>query len=81
MHPTTVMTNMILNDATYRLFCPDLEAPTQEQFLARLTEQSVVAPWVEADDISNAVLWLSSDEARNVTSMMLPVTGGNEWRR
>ena len=81
VHPTTVMTNMILNDATYRLFCPDLEAPTQEQFLARLTEQSVVAPWVEADDISNAVLWLSSDEARNVTSMMLPVTGGNEWRR
>ena len=73
--PTTVLTDMILNYATYQLFSPDLDEPTQDQFLARLKEQSAVAPWVEAGDVSNAVLWLASDESRNVTSTTLI------WRR
>jgi len=33
-------------------------------------------PWVEAVDISNAVLWLASDEARYVTGITLPVDAG-----
>ncbi len=33
-------------------------------------------PWVEARDVSNAVLWLASDEARYVTGAMLPVDSG-----
>jgi len=33
-------------------------------------------PWVEPADISNAVLWLASDEARYVTGVALPVDAG-----
>ena len=33
-------------------------------------------PWVETDDISAAVLWLASDEARYITGVALPVDGG-----
>ena len=32
--------------------------------------------WLEPRDISNAVLWLSSDEARYITGVALPVDAG-----
>ena len=32
--------------------------------------------WVDPVDISNAVVWLTSDEARHVTGVALPVDGG-----
>jgi (+)-trans-carveol dehydrogenase len=32
--------------------------------------------WVEAVDISNALLFLASDEARYITGVALPVDGG-----
>jgi len=33
-------------------------------------------PWVQAQDISNAVLFLASDEARYITGVTLPVDLG-----
>jgi (+)-trans-carveol dehydrogenase len=33
-------------------------------------------PWLEASDISDAVLWLASEEARYVTGVSLPVDAG-----
>ena len=33
-------------------------------------------PWVDAVDISNAVLFLASDEARYITGVALPVDAG-----
>jgi NAD(P)-dependent dehydrogenase (short-subunit alcohol dehydrogenase family) len=33
-------------------------------------------PWVDAVDISNAVVWLASDEARYVTGVALPIDAG-----
>jgi (+)-trans-carveol dehydrogenase len=77
VHPTTVNTDMIRNDATYHLFRPDLEHPTLddagESFL-RLNALPV--KWVEPVDISNAVLFLASDEARYITGVTLPVDAG-----
>jgi (+)-trans-carveol dehydrogenase len=32
--------------------------------------------WVEPEDISNAIVFLSSDEGRYVTGVTLPVDGG-----
>jgi SDR family mycofactocin-dependent oxidoreductase len=77
VHPTSVNTPMIHNDATYRLFAPDLENPTREQVGERfLGMNALPVSWVEPVDISNAVLWLASDEARYVTGVTLPVDAG-----
>ena len=77
VHPTSVDTDMIQNDATYRLFAPDLENPTREQVGERFGEMNALPiPWVESRDISNAVLFLVSDEARYITGVTLPVDAG-----
>jgi SDR family mycofactocin-dependent oxidoreductase len=77
VHPTGVDTDMIMNEKTWGLFLPDVEHPTREQAAeAFATTNALPVPWVEPIDISNAVLWLASDEARYVTGVMLPVDAG-----
>lgn len=77
VHPTVVNTPMVNNDATFRLFRPDLENPTVEDFKeAAVSLNALPVAWVEAVDISNAVLFLASDEARYVTGITLPVDAG-----
>jgi SDR family mycofactocin-dependent oxidoreductase len=77
VHPTTVNTDMIQNDVLYRLFRPDLEHPTSQDFAeAAQSLNALPIPWVEPIDISNAVLFLASDESRYVTGVQLPVDAG-----
>jgi SDR family mycofactocin-dependent oxidoreductase len=77
VHPTGVATDMILNEATFRLFLPDTAHPTRQQAAEVFaTTNALPVPWVEPRDISNAVLWLASDEARYVTGVTLPVDAG-----
>jgi SDR family mycofactocin-dependent oxidoreductase len=77
IHPTQVNTPMIMNEATMRLFDPTSEHPTMEQFEAVSTSMNALPiPWVEAVDISNAVLFFASDESRYVTGVPLPVDAG-----
>ena len=33
-------------------------------------------PWVENDDVSNALVFLASEEARYITGVALPIDGG-----
>ena len=40
------------------------------------TVDALPVPWVEAVDLSNAVLFLASDEARYITGVPLPVDAG-----
>jgi (+)-trans-carveol dehydrogenase len=77
VHPTSVHTPMIINDVFPRLVRMDLENPTTEdagEFLR--PQQALDTPWVEAGDISDAVLWLCSEEARYITGTTLPVDAG-----
>jgi SDR family mycofactocin-dependent oxidoreductase len=77
VHPTTVNTPMIMSDAFIRTIRPDLENPTaQDMGEATMGLNCLAIPWVEPIDISNAVLWLASDEARYVTGVTLPVDAG-----
>src|SRR5882757_5631432 len=77
IHPTTVNTPMVMNSATYRLFRPDLENPTADDMAEpSRAVNALPIPWVEPADISNAVLWLASDESRYVTGITLPVDAG-----
>jgi SDR family mycofactocin-dependent oxidoreductase len=77
VNPTSVNTDMLMNDAIYRLFRPDLEAPTRDDVGdAFMGLNCLPIPWVEPIDISNAVLFLASDEARYITGITLPVDAG-----
>ncbi|MDZ8276695.1 mycofactocin-coupled SDR family oxidoreductase [Microbacterium aquimaris] len=77
IHPTQVDTPMIMNDAVMKLFRPDVDEPTVEQFAeASQTMNALPIPWVEPVDISNALLFLASDEARYITGVPLPVDAG-----
>ena len=77
VHPTTVNTDMIQNEATYRLFRPDLDHPTRADFEPASQQMNALPiPWVDPVDISNAVLFLASDEGRYVTGVTLPVDAG-----
>jgi (+)-trans-carveol dehydrogenase len=76
VHPTTVNTPMVHNDATYNLFFSEDtfdRAVLEERFKAVTLLDT---PWVESDDISEAVLYLSSDRARFVTGITMPVDAG-----
>ena len=78
VHPTGVATPMILNEATFRLFLPDVEHPTQEQAAEVFaTTNALPVPWVDPVDVSNAVLFLASDEAHMVSGATYDVTGGD----
>jgi (+)-trans-carveol dehydrogenase len=80
VHPTSVNTDMIHNAAMYELFAPDMEASarTKESLADRYQAMNALPiPWVEPVDISNAVLFLASDEARYITGIMLPVDAGS----
>jgi SDR family mycofactocin-dependent oxidoreductase len=77
VHPTNVNTDMLQSEVMYRSFRPDLEHPTREDATpAFYVQQAMPIPWVEPVDISNAVLYLASDEARYVTGMQLRVDAG-----
>jgi (+)-trans-carveol dehydrogenase len=77
VHPTAVSTDMIHNDATYRAFRPDLPSPGRDDAEAGFTALNALpVPWLDPVDVSNAVLFLASDEARYITGSTLLVDAG-----
>lgn len=78
VHPTHVSTQMIMNEGTWKMFRPDLENPGPDD-MAPICQMfhTLPVPWVDAVDISNAVLFLASDEARYITGVTLPVDAGS----
>ena len=77
VHPTGVDTVMIQNPKTWGLFLPDDPNPSREKAEAIFaTTNTLPIPWVEPIDISNAIAFLVSDEARYITGATLPVDAG-----
>jgi SDR family mycofactocin-dependent oxidoreductase len=77
VHPTNTNTPMLQSEPMYRAFRPDLEHPTREDAEPVFgVQQAMKIPYVEPEDISNAVLWLASDEARYITGMQIRVDAG-----
>ncbi|RBY78647.1 SDR family mycofactocin-dependent oxidoreductase [Blastococcus sp. TF02-09] len=77
VHPTGVDTVMIQNEKTRGLFLGGAENPTREQAAEAFEATNALpVPWVESRDISNAILFLVSDEARYITGVALPVDAG-----
>jgi SDR family mycofactocin-dependent oxidoreductase len=80
VHPTSVDTTMIHNEQTYAAFRPD-KAPSEvtrdDVGEAFQSLNALPIQWVEPVDISNAILWLVSDDARYVTGVQLPIDAGS----
>lgn len=77
VHPTHVDTDMIQNPAIHSLFtggAPDTDAAMAAAAMKAM--HALPISWVDPVDISNALVWLTSDEARYVTGVALPVDGG-----
>ena len=69
VHPTGVNTPMVVNEAMQ-------EYLAQDPSLSNAMANALPVDMVEAVDISNAILWLVSDDARYVTGVTLPVDAG-----
>jgi SDR family mycofactocin-dependent oxidoreductase len=69
VHPTGVNTPMIMNETVGTMIA---ERPELAAALGNLMPVELI----EAIDISNAIAWLVSDEARYVTGVTLPVDAG-----
>jgi SDR family mycofactocin-dependent oxidoreductase len=76
--PTNVNTPLFMNEGTKKLFRPDLENPGVDD-LAVAAQFMHVLPvgWVEPVDVSNAVLFLASDESRYITGLPVTVDAGS----
>ena len=77
VHPTNVNTAMLQSPPMYKSFRPDLPNPTREDAEPVFgIQQAMKVNFVEPEDISNAILWLVSDEARYITGTQLRVDAG-----
>lgn len=74
--PTSTNTPMIQNEAMRDLFGVAHDAPMEEYASAFQSMHTLPVPWAEPVDISNAVLFLASEEARYVTGTVLQVDCG-----
>lgn len=75
--PTQVDTPMIMHDEIFRMFRPDLDHPTKDDIVEVSANMNIMpVPWVDVRDVSNAVLFLASDEARYITGTALPIDAG-----
>jgi SDR family mycofactocin-dependent oxidoreductase len=74
--PTSTNTPMIQNDMMRELFQVAPDAPLEEYAKAFQAMHTLPVPWAEPRDISNAVLWLASDESRYSTGDIVQVDCG-----
>jgi (+)-trans-carveol dehydrogenase len=78
VNPTQVETDMLMNEGTYDMFRPDLDRhATKDEFAdASQSGMLIPVPWVQSSDVTDAVLFLASDDSRFVTALALPVDAG-----
>jgi SDR family mycofactocin-dependent oxidoreductase len=78
--PGNVDTPMVVNETTMGLILPDIEHPTRadaERAGSGFYDTNTLPiAWLNAEDITNAILFLVSDEGRYVTGVAFPVEAG-----
>lgn len=81
--PTTVNTPLVINDGTFKLFAPDVENPGPADVASAFEGLNILPdlPWIESEDVSDAVAWLVSEQAKYVTGVALPIDAGNVIRQ
>ncbi len=77
VHPSSVDTPIIKNQAMYTLFSGGRPDATLEEVEPAFRSLNLLPiPWMQPEDVSNAILWLVSDAARYVTGVTLPIDAG-----
>jgi SDR family mycofactocin-dependent oxidoreductase len=77
INPTNVNTLMINNPCYNRLFAGGMEGATQEDALEALTAMHALPiPFLDPIDVSNAVLYLASDDGRFITGTTHVIDAG-----
>jgi SDR family mycofactocin-dependent oxidoreductase len=77
INPTTVDTPMVANPSSYSLFMGGATDVTREQAAVGMKALNALpVPWVETIDVSNAVLYLASEESRYVTGTTMLIDAG-----
>jgi len=77
IHPGNILTPMIDNDQFRRTLRPDLDEPTMDDAAKVIGHFHMLPkPVIEARAVSNAVLFLASDEAKYITGAALPIDAG-----
>ena len=72
--PGLIHTDMMMNEATYDLFRPELEHPTKEDVAEVFrTMQVLPTDWLEPRDVSEIIAFLASDAARFITGVAMPI--------
>jgi Enoyl-(Acyl carrier protein) reductase len=80
VHPGNIDTDMLQNEAMYRLFRPGLENPTPEDAQPAFgSMHKLPVNTLDPADVSEAVLYLASDASRYVTGRQLKVDAGPCW--
>ena len=77
--PTNVNSDMIQNEALYKLYLPHIDNPTREHFGEAVSKTHPMGiPWLEVTDVSAVVSFLASDDSRYVTGMQFPIMAGRD---
>lgn len=75
--PTNLDSDMIHNKAFYQLFAPGIDNPTREQAAPGFQSLNAIPiPWIQPEDISEAMVFLASEQARYITGEALHVAAG-----
>jgi SDR family mycofactocin-dependent oxidoreductase len=75
--PGNCNTPMFDNEGIRRLYVPDAEKPATDVFLQRAAAMSPMRnPYVEPNEVSEAIAYLASPAGRWVSGVALPIDGG-----
>jgi (+)-trans-carveol dehydrogenase len=74
--PATVDSPLVRNPVVYELFTGKPDASEDDYVPAFTSLNAMPKPWNDVTDVSNAVLFLVSDAARNITGHVLPIDLG-----
>jgi SDR family mycofactocin-dependent oxidoreductase len=77
VNPGNVDTPMVNNPTMRKMFLPEISDPTPEDADNVMKGMSALPMgWIDPRGISDAVVYLASDEARHITGITLPVDAG-----
>ncbi|MGO4860396.1 hypothetical protein AB4074_24435, partial [Arthrobacter sp. 2MCAF14] len=69
--------------ALFKMVAPHIDIPGVDDVRGAFASLNALSdpPWIESNEVSDAVVWLSSDHAKFITCVALPVDAGNTVKK